>query len=142
MIAVVMATLTIQGYSEETPVKEDYRSVTEYLNNETTPRDVVVLSAPFTVYPFEYYYTGLGSIATIPNWDRVKPGPIPNFSSETIDEEVENITENRNRLFLLLSYDQGYESEVRDYFENNYERLDHREVSHDLNLYVYRLSYE
>lgn len=142
MIGVVMTTLTIQGYSKETPVKEDYRSVTEYLNNETTPRDVVVLSAPFTVYPFEYYYTGLGSIATIPNWDRVKPGPIPNFSSETIDEEVENITENRNRLFLLLSYDQGYESEVRDYFENNYERLDHRKVSHDLNLYVYRISYE
>ncbi|MEX0910117.1 MAG: glycosyltransferase family 39 protein [Candidatus Paceibacterota bacterium] len=142
LITLTLVTLGIQGVSSAIPVKEDYRGVTEYISEVSTPRDIVVLSAPFTVYPFDYYYTGLGSVATLPLWDRLRPGPIPSFSRDNIGVEVDRLTANKERLFLLLSYDQGYEDDIRNYFENNYERLERREVSPDLNLYVYRLKYD
>lgn len=141
LILVMLTTLGVQALNPNAPVKEDYRTVTEYISSTSTPRDVVVLSAPFTVYPFDYYYTGLASITTLPYWDRKMPGPIPSFSSETLEEEVLRLTENNERLFLLLSYDQGYEEEIRNHFENNYERLEYREISPELELYVYKLQY-
>lgn len=142
LVTVMLTTLGVQAMSKNTPVKEDYRRVTEYISTTSTPRDIVVLSAPFTVYPFEYYYTGLASITTLPYWDRKMPGPIPGFSGDTLEEEAQRITRNNERLFLLLSYDQGYEEEIRSYFENNYERLEYQEISPELELYVYKLQYD
>lgn len=141
LVVAMLTTLGVQAVSSNTPVKEDYRAVTEYISTTSTPRDIVVLSAPFTVYPFDYYYTGLASVTTLPYWDRKMPGPIPGFSTDTLGEEALRIAENNERIFLLLSYDQGYEDEIRSYFENNYERLEYQEVSPELELYVYKLQY-
>src|SRR5690606_29479422 len=95
-----------------------------------------------TVYPIEYYYRGDARITTIPLWDRSVTGPIPPFSSEKLAEEVPQIVEGYETLWLLLSYDQGYEEEVRLYFDERYDRLEHVPFSSGLNLYGYKLRYD
>jgi uncharacterized membrane protein len=92
LIGVMLITLAIQTVSAETPVKENYREATNYLEAHTTARDVIVVSAPFTVYPVEYYYRGQARITTLPIWDRSKVGPIPAFAADSLEGDVKSIT--------------------------------------------------
>ena len=142
LIVGMSVTLAIEIANANTPVKEDYRAASIYLTEQTNPQDIIVVSAPFTVYPIEYYYRGSASIETIPHWDRLKRGAIPEFSEERLPEQVEDIARSHERLWLLLSYDQGYEEDIRLYFDNNFERIEARNFSQGLNMYVYRLRYE
>lgn len=45
-------------------------------------------------------------------------------------------------VYLLLSYDQGYEKNIKDYFDSHFQQISSQQFSHDLNLYVYRLRYD
>lgn len=141
LVAAMLVTLTIQTYNANAPVKENYQEAAEYLSSSTKPADIIALSAPFTVYPIEYYYKGSSAITTLPKWNRYVRGPIPSFNPETLPEEVEQLKAGHDRLFLLLSYDQGYQEDIRLYFEKNYQRLESKEFSPGLSLWVYQLRY-
>jgi hypothetical protein len=142
LIALMVFTLALQTTSASTPVKEDYRSATEYLNQNATPRDVIILSAPFTIYPVEYYYNGTAALRTLPIWNRYQVGPIPTFSEANLPKEVDQLKASHEFAWLLLSYDQGYEETVRMYFDTHFERVEEHVFSNDLTLYKYKLRYD
>lgn len=130
-----------QVESFTTPVKEDYRGVVESINDKVQPQDVIVLSSPFTTYPVEYYYDGPAQIKTLPIWNR-EVGSIPTFDSKKLPSEVNTLKQGHRDVYLILSYDQGYEEEVKTYFENNFERVDFQQFSSEIDLYVYRVGYD
>lgn len=142
LVAIMLITLSIQVTSALTPVKENYLGASLYLAENATASDTIIVSAPFTIYPVEYYYRGPAVLTTIPGWDRREYGPIPPFNEENLPIEVENIKNNSENMWVLLSYDQGYEEKVRMYFDNNYERLDVQTFSPGLRLYKYKARYE
>ena len=43
-------------------------------------------------------------------------------------------------MYVILSYDQGYEKEFKTYLDNNFEKVDERDFSPDLTLYQYKLN--
>lgn len=139
--ALMLATLVVEVVSTATPVKENYRQAAEYLNGHVAPQDVVAVSAPFTVYPVEYYYRGPAPLETVPLWNRNQFGPIPSFSEDRLPSEVEQLTASHQNLWLLLSYDQGYEAQVKRYFDTHYQKIGERQFSSDLTLYEYKILY-
>jgi mannosyltransferase len=142
LIIAMLGSLAVEAASATTPVKENYREASEYLSENASSRDVIVVSAPFTVYPVEYYYKGPAAIETIPLWNRFITGPIPPFSEEQLPIDIETIKGDHYTLWLLLSYDQGYEEKVRLYFDTHFERIFMKNFSPGLNLYHYKLRYD
>ncbi|HEX4104016.1 MAG TPA: glycosyltransferase family 39 protein [Candidatus Paceibacterota bacterium] len=132
--------LQIQTVNPQASVKEDYSQVASYVSANASSRDIVAVSAPFTVYPFEYYYTGSATLTTLPVWDQLVSGPIPAFTTSTLAANVGTFG-NYQKLYLILSYNQGYESDLQMYFETHYQRLYEQNFSPDLTLYVYQLNY-
>lgn len=142
VVLLMIGGLAVEVVSAATPVKENYREAAHYLTEHARAQDVVLLSAPFTVYPIEYYYRGAAPLATIPQWNRYAFGPIPAFSSERLPQEVEELTRDHQYAWLLLSYDQGYEEEVRIHFDTRFERVFATQFSPRLTLWVYKLRYD
>ncbi len=140
LLMVVM--LAVEIASPSTPVKENYEQATAYISAHATPQDVIVLSAPFTLYPVQYYYRGASPIETLPLWDRYDFGPIPPFVAANLESEAKTAVGSSQNVYLLLSYDQGYEKTVYDYFNSHYQMVDKEHFSDDLNLYVYKLRYD
>jgi mannosyltransferase len=144
-VAVILVVITLtsiqQDKSPYTPVKEDYRGVAQTIQKEAGPQDIIVLSAPFTIYPFEYYYTGNAQIDTIPIWDRGTPGAIPPFSKKTLPAQAKQIAAYHRHLYLVLSQNQGYENTVKQYFLDHYTELSRHTYSPDLTLYVFKVGY-
>lgn len=144
VLAVVLLITTIvgtvvQATNPDTPVDEDYRAAARTIEENARPQDLVVLSSPFTVYPFDYYYDGSARVTTLPVWDR--QGQIPAFDPDRLAEDVDSFVDGHQYVHLLLSYDQGYEEEVFQHFEGRFERTASYEVSPDLRLLVYRVGY-
>lgn len=137
-----LAALIYQNISAYSPIKEDYRQVANYLNQNVTSKDIIVISSPFTIYPIEYYYKGSASIDTLPSWDRFTKGAIPPFSKEKLVSQVDNYKTQNIRIFVVLSYDQGYEKDIREYFDKSTLLLDKRRFSPGLEVRVYRLRYD
>jgi mannosyltransferase len=142
IITTMVVTLSIEAFSATTPVKEDYYNASVYLSENANPSDIIVVSAPFTIYPLDYYYQGPVALKTLPIWDRNLPNPIPPFSNELMISDVEKLKGNHQNLYLILSYDQGYEDEVKSYFDNNFQLIDEQHFSPGLNLYKYKLRYD
>jgi mannosyltransferase len=138
----MLAALIVEIVSPATPIKENYREAAAYLAATSTPQDIIILSAPFTVYPMEYYYRGPTEIATLPIWNRLAAGSIPAFDAAKLPSEVDTLKSSHERAWVLLSYDQGYEEQIRLYFEKNYQRIDYKEFSPGLKLYGYRWRYD
>lgn len=129
-----------QTTSAATPVRENYQGATDYLEKNATPRDIIAVTAPFTVYPIEYSYDGTTRITTIPKWNRFQAGAIPAFSIQELDARMEQYEKQYERIFLVLSYDQGYEDEIRKYFDD-YQLLERQHLSPILEIRVYKLRY-
>lgn len=139
LVAIMILTLVHQTTAADTPVKENFREASLYISDHASAQDVVALSAPFTLYPFQYYYHGVASVVTIPEWNWYAPGAIPPFTEDGFMKEVSDMKGNYREAWLLLSYDQGYQQTIRVYFDSNFERLASQEFSPGLSLYVYRL---
>lgn len=125
-----------------TPVVENYAVAADYFRKYATPQDVIAVSAPFTIYPVEYYYQGPTAVHTLPLWDQAAKGPIPPFVTSTFPSEVAQVAGDHTRLWLLLSYNQGYEQTVQSYFDSHYERLAKYTLSPDMTLELYKLRYD
>jgi mannosyltransferase len=142
LIFAMLAGLAVEVISPSAPVKENYREAVAYLQQNATDQDIIILSAPFTVYPVEYYYRGSTPIATLPIWNRYVSGAIPGFDEAKLPEEVATLKGSHDKAWVLLSYDQGYEEKIRLYLDKNFERLEVKEFSPGLKLYSYRLRYD
>lgn len=134
--------LMLQNFSNATPVKEDYKSVSSYLFNKTSPNDVVLVTAPFTIYPLDYYYKGSAVVVTIPEWDVYNTQSIPPFSIENLEKQLDKYENSYDNMYVVLSYDQGYEDDLKKYLDNNYKRLELKNFSPGLELRKYQLKYE
>jgi hypothetical protein len=140
---VILSSLAfVQNISASTPVKEDYVSVAEYLSANATAKDIIVVSAPFTVYPIEYSYEGRARISTIPNWDRYTSGAIPAFDEQNMQQQIQTYKGQYKKIYVVLSYDQGYEKKIRSYMDQNYELTKVKKFSPGLELRVYVLRYD
>lgn len=131
-----------QVASPLTPVKESYREVAQSITKEATAHDIIIMSAPFTVYPFEYYYDGNAQIRTLPLWDRQDIGSLPAFKEAELPDQVGKLIADHQYAYVVLSYDQGYEEKIRTYFDTHFERVSVRSYSAGLDLYVYRVGYK
>lgn len=142
LIAAMAITLVVQAKSPNTPVRENFKEVAEYLYENTTSSDIIVVSAPFIVYPIEYYYQGSSNIVTLPIWNRFIRGALPEFNEAKLPQEVDQLKGSHQRMWVVLAYDQGYEEIVRLYLDTHFERLEDHNFSPGLNLYSYRLRYD
>lgn len=131
-----------QAISATTPTKEDYRAASSLLAGEAGPQDIVVLSPPFTSYPFEYYWTGPAALTTLPNWNRFGAGAAPAFDPRTLPQQVAQLKSGHQSAWLVLSYDQGYEKTLVRYFDTHFQRLQTRSLSPGLIAIHYRLRYD
>jgi len=138
---VIFGFLVYQNISANTPVKENYRGVTIYLNQNVSQSDIVAVSAPFTVYPIEYSYKAPARIDTIPVWDRFNQGTFPEFNADELKKQIEGYRGIYSNLFIVLSYNQGFEDDIRSYLDENYELLFKQEFSPGLEVRKYRLRY-
>jgi uncharacterized membrane protein len=142
MLLLMLFSLNYQDKSELNPVKEDYRDVASTISNLVTPQDIVVLSAPFTTYPVEYYYRGKARIDTIPSWNRYVKGSIPKFTTVSLAQQIGGYSTIYNRMFLVLSYDQGYQNEIIDYMDHHYQLMAKHRYPSNINVRVYQLRYD
>lgn len=143
LVVAMAATLAAQVASSQTPVKENYREASDLLEEVAGPADVIAVSAPFTIYPVLYYYGGPAAITTLPYWDRAQSGAIPPYDEARLPDELERIRAGAYRnLWVLQSYDQGYEENLRIYLDTHLERFFARELSPGLTLWGYRLRYD
>ncbi|MBX4198394.1 glycosyltransferase family 39 protein [Candidatus Parcubacteria bacterium] len=142
LIFAMLAGLAVEVINPSSPVKENYRQAADYLEQHASAQDVIVLSAPFTIYPVEYYYRGPTPVATLPIWNRYETGAIPPFDENKLQQEIDTVKGSHDKAYVLLSYDQGYEEKIRLYFETNFQRLELKEFSPGLKLYVYQLRYD
>ncbi|MBA3724437.1 MAG: glycosyltransferase family 39 protein [Candidatus Levybacteria bacterium] len=140
VLVAMLGLMFFQTTSAATPVRENYQGVTNYLEQQATPRDIIAVSAPFTLYPIEYSYSGTTRITTIPEWNRYESGAIPPFSLEALDTQMQQYRTQYERIFVVLSYDQGYEDDIREYFDA-YELLEKRNLSEKLEIRTYKLRY-
>jgi hypothetical protein len=134
--------LMVQNVSNATPVKEDYKSVSSYLVSKSTPNDIVLVSAPFTIYPLQYYYKGSAVVVTIPEWDVYTTQTIPAFTTSNLEQQLKKYENNFDNMYIILSYDQGYEKKIKEYLDNHYKRLELKKFSPGLELRKYQLKYE
>lgn len=141
LVTLLVATSIRQYASAATPVKENYSGAAQYISARATANDVVVLSAPFTVYPFDYYYEGKARISTLPIWDRTEPSSIPEFNPQDLPRQVDSLIANHQYIYLLVSYDQGYQDDLVKYFDSRFPRTTEETFSDDLSLYRYQVGY-
>ena len=142
LVVIIGVLFTVQVISPNTPVKEDYKEAVEYLDKNAGPSDVVVLAAPFTIYPVEYYYKGTAKLTTQPIWNRFNPGGVPPYNAAKVKEETEANVGAYQHAWLMLSYDQGYNDKLKDYYDNHYTRLSMHQFSPGLIVYEYKIRYD
>ncbi len=139
---VLFALIFYQNTSAKTPVREDYQAVANYLDKSATPHDVIAVSPPFTVYPLEYSYAGNSKIVTFPEWNRFVAGPIPAFSEQNFANQLNILKQQYIHLFVILSYDQGYESRLRSYLDRHYQMVRQLAFPSGIKLREYVLRYD
>jgi uncharacterized membrane protein len=142
LVAAMSFLFVIQVLNPNTPVKEDYRQAVAYLSENARATDVVVLSAPFTIYPVEYYYKGSAKLTTQPVWDRFSSGSVPGFDESKLEEETNTITANYQKAWLVLSYDQGYNEDLKRYYDSHFEKEGERRFSPGLVVHQYKIRYD
>ena len=142
IVVIVSALFIVQATSPNTPVKEDYRHAVKYLDTHATSRDVIILAAPFTIYPTEYYYQGDAKITTQPIWNRFSQGSVPAFEESKLASDIKKSTDSYQTAWVMLSYDQGYNEKIRRYMDGHYEQTHKKEFSKNLWVYGYKIRYD
>lgn len=137
LIFIMLSTLSVEAMSPGTRVKEDYKAVVSYLEMNAKATDSIAVSAPFTIYPFEYYYRGEATLFTLPLWNRYASGPVPGLNEDILPQEVRTITDGRRELWLVTSYDQGYEKALFQYLDSHFQKKFEREFSKGLRVTEY-----
>lgn len=142
LVAITLGLLAIQVLNPQTPVKEDYSVAVGYLNQQVTAQDVVVVAAPFTIYPTEYYYTGAAKLTTQPIWNRFESGAVPAYNQNTVKAETDKNVLPYQYAYLMLSYDQGYNEKLKTYYSSRFELVSTKDFSDGLTIYRYKIRYD
>ena len=142
LVVLTLGLLAIQVLSPQTPVKEDYSVAVAYLNQQVTAQDVVVVAAPFTIYPTEYYYTGAAKLTTQPIWNRFESGSVPAYNKNTVKAETDKNVLPYQYAYLMLSYDQGYNEKLKTYYGSRFELVSTKDFSDGLTIYRYKIRYD
>lgn len=142
LFSVMFVLLVYQNIATTTPTKENYQGVATFLDTHATGSDIIAVSAPFTIYPLEYAYQGNTKIETIPLWDRFAYGAIPAYSQSNFAEQLASYKSQYTNLYVVLSYDQGYENKIKQYLDRHYKRLYLKDFSSDLEVREYKLRYD
>lgn len=142
VVLFTLGLLVIEILNPDTPVKEDYKSAVAYVSARATAQDVVIATAPFTIYPIEYYYHGSAKVTTQPIWDRFSTGTIPAFSVKNLSSQTDANVDSYRNAWLILSYDQGYNEQTKKYYDSRFQMLDHKQFSPGLNVYEYKIRYD
>jgi mannosyltransferase len=142
LVALVSSSLTIQIFGPQSAIHENYKATTEYVSIHARPQDIVIVSAPFTIYPIYYYYTGQARIITFPEWNRFDAEAIQPFSEEVLEQTLTDLQATYQTVWLIVSYDQGYESQFKNYFTERFMRTDVKTFSPQLEVYAYKLRYD
>lgn len=142
LVVIIGVLFYMEVTNSRTPVKEDYSQAVEYLHKNASATDVIVLAAPFTIYPVDYYYQGAAKLTTQPIWDRFKEGSVPAFDKQKLAEETKQNIGEYQRAWLMLSYDQGYNEELKQYYDTHFERISAEVFSPGLTIYQYKLRYD
>lgn len=137
---VLLFTLQTQQFHPDSPAKENYRDIANYIGTEVTPRDVVVLAPPYLIYPFQYYYTGQAHTTSMPIWNK-REGAIPVITPELLARDAEIIKGSRKRIFLIVGSDLVGANEAKDYFDSNLTKIDKKQFSKNLWLHIYQAEY-
>jgi len=139
LVLAMLVTFFKQSVSAATPVKEDYQAAVQYISQHATDQDVIVVAAPFTIYPIEYYYKGSSQIQTLPIWNQYAHGGLPSFDPKKLPDQVKQADGSAEDAYVLLSQDQGFNEQIRIYYETHFQRISSEQFSQGLNLYVYKL---
>ena len=143
IILFLFTTLTLlynQFTNPDNPEREDYKSAVEYLNSNTDYRDAIVIAPPFVIYPFQYYYDGKSTTYTMPIWNK-KKGGIPELTNDSMVRDSEKIKEGHKRIFLLLATNLENTTEVKNYYDMHYTKLQKIKFSEHLWIHVYQAEY-
>ena len=135
IIAMIIG-LFIQTTNPNTFVKEDYRGVINYIISKANKNDIVAISTPFIIYPFDYYYNGSSKLTTIPEWNRKTT--IPKFSEDGLNTQLTTLSKDYTNLYLVLSYDQGYEKNVKSIIDSRLTEVDQKKFPPNIKLIVYK----
>ncbi len=79
---------------------------------------------------------------TLPLWDRGNHGAIPAFSATELPKQIDQIKKDHDNIYLVMSYDQGYEDAIRQYFLTHYEQIQKRQYSPKLQMIEYKVNYD
>jgi len=142
LVVLTLGLLAVQVLNPQTPVKEDYSEAVGYLNQTVTAQDVVVVAAPFTIYPTEYYYDAPAKLTTQPIWNRFDGGAVPGYDEETVKAETDQNVLPYQYAYLMLSYDQGYNEKLQKYYDSRFERVMMKDFSDGLAIYKYKIRYD
>jgi mannosyltransferase len=142
LVIVTVVLLVIQIENPESPIKEDYKDAVAYVSQKATAQDVVIATAPFTIYPIEYYYQGPAKLTTQPIWDRFATGTIPSFSESSLAQQTNENVDSYEDAWLILSYDQGYNTATKKYYDSHYQELEHKTFSPGLEVIEYKIRYD
>lgn len=138
---VMFVFVLVQNISAATPVKENYQAVAKYLDEHVTPSDLVAITSPFTIYPIEYYYHAPVQIVTIPKWDVYSVGSIPPYTTPEFSKDMKQYAKTYENIYVVLSYDQGYQHKITTFLDTHYQRLFEKKFSSGLQLREYKLRY-
>ncbi|KKS17300.1 MAG: Membrane protein-like protein [candidate division WWE3 bacterium GW2011_GWA1_41_8] len=136
----IMLSLHNQVLSPDIPTKENYREAVEFVNNNSTNRDVVVVSPPYTLYPVYYYYNNPSKLISMPVWDRTQLN-IPEINDERLKEDSTMIQQGHKRIFLIATLDLAGGYTVQNYLDLNYTRLEKHQFSKFVWVSVYQAEY-
>lgn len=142
LFCLMFVLLMYQNISTNTPLKENYEGVASFLDTQATGSDIIAVTAPFTIYPLEYSYQGDTKIETIPQWDRFSHGPIPAYSQSKFVTQLAAYKSQYKNVYIVLSYDQGYENKIKQYMDTHYKRLYIKDFSPGLEVREYKLRYD
>ena len=132
--------LAVQGLSVNSPVRESYREAISFIEESTTPRDIVLVSPPYTIYPFNYYYEGNSAVSTLPIWNK-KKGAIPETTEEVLKTDTAILRANRQKFYLMLTTGLHGSDIVKEYFDKHYTKLDKKQFSKDVWVEIYQAEY-
>lgn len=143
---VVFAIFSLVGanYSQFTradiPDKEDYRTALNYVAENATDRDVVILNPPYLYFPAEYYADASMSITTLPIWDRSKLN-IPAVTDAQISNDLKVIRNGHRNMYLISALNLSGAPDVVYYMDHNFTRLSSKKISETLWVAVYQSEY-
>lgn len=137
----LFVSLLIQGFHPDNPVRENYKEAVAFLHENTTFRDVIVVSPPYTIYPFNYYYHGESTVSTIPIWNK-KKGGIPVTTEELLSTDIPKLQVGRRRFYVLLTDNLEGSDLVKKYFDNHYTKLEKHQFSKHIWVEVYQAEYQ